>query len=896
MKSVLKCSLAYLIASAMVYSPIRKLFGKSENKHLASTVAVYFHPARTNGSMIESMIFVMFSLVYSGCMAAMSMFVSKAFLDWDLKFVGYAIDIIVFCAFGLGGIAFMKQRVNKPTFNTACSVAAIFLVTTLVKEGNIQVGKIALERVFAVLCLVCSGVIISAVICFVLWPKSAVAEFKKSLTRSMEINSEILTLLTESFIDCDNVYGTRYIKLKEEFNSCFKTIHKHLIDAKYELYFHGKEQELETLRDLANSSYKMSLHLNGLGSSAVTQWSLIKADTSAKSTNYGSINDMTSQEVVNSRIALTRYSSISSLHASLKAGTSESYSSLFKDFIKSLGPPMKKYIATIKEILDTVTMDSSFRQFLALTETIEATAMYSKAREEALMDLYQQKNFKEDRDFHSAANEEGAAASCGSFSYLLEEFGNELATFLSILGKYEVTLQPGNSPRTYKWMRFWEPVSPSYQKQVNSLTELLRKSAQDTSREKEQGTWSLKLWRSLHAFRRPDVQYGIKVGLGAALFSLPAFSGTFRPIFTKWRGEWGLITYVIIMNKSVGGTTHSVKIRIFGTFLGAVIAYFTWTAFPKNPYALAASGFVLSIPCFWMILHWKSQNLFGQFILLTFNLTVLYTYSLSISDRSDGDDDDDEKNLIVMQIAFHRFASVCMGVIWALFITVTIFPNTARHRLKRGLSVLWLQMGLVWKGDILATLPRKGDTEKKVIGIQGENLMQLIMIELNGFLQHAPREHRLKGPFPTKEYSILLQATQNILDAFQDISVLVAKDVKASSQELYILEYTSAERAELCNRIFLHFYLLSSAMRLGFPLPDKMPSTDHAIDRMLAKLNEYRLDKLREEDTTNYGYEEDFVLFYSYILVTINITEQLSRMALHIQNLFGVIEDDMFVV
>ena len=83
-------------------------------------------------------------------------------------------------------------------------------------------------------------------------------------------------------------------------------------------------------------------------------------------------------------------------------------------------------------------------------------------------------------------------------------------------------------------------------------------------------------------------------------------------------------------------------------------------------------------------------------------------------------------------------------------------------------------------------------------------------------------------------------------------------------------------------------------MRLGFPLPEKMPSTEHAIDRILVKLNECRLKNISKEE--DYGDDEDFVLFYSYILVTINITEQLAGMALQIQKLFGVIEDDIFQV
>lgn len=89
-------------------------------------------------------------------------------------------------------------------------------------------------------------------------------------------------------------------------------------------------------------------------------------------------------------------------------------------------------------------------------------------------------------------------------------------------------------------------------------------------------------------------------------------------------------------------------------------------------------------------------------------------------------------------------------------------------------------------------------------------------------------------------------------------------------------------------------------MRLGFPLPNKMPSTEHAIDRMLAKLNEYRAGAIGSGTVAagfvDPGYVEDFILFYSYVLATIAITEQLAELAVYIQELFGVIEEEMFEV
>lgn len=75
--------------------------------------------------------------------------------------------------------------------------------------------------------------------------------------------------------------------------------------------------------------------------------------------------------------------------------------------------------------------------------------------------------------------------------------------------------------------------------------------------------FSYRIWKALRIFRRDDVKFAIKVGGGAAIYALPAFIPSTRPIFayvylpyaiglisltisaSYWRGEWGLVSYMI---------------------------------------------------------------------------------------------------------------------------------------------------------------------------------------------------------------------------------------------------------------------------------------------------------------------------------------------------------------
>ncbi|KAL8658644.1 MAG: hypothetical protein Q9226_000859 [Calogaya cf. arnoldii] len=54
-KGVLKCSIAYLLGSLATFVPaIAAMLGQQDGKHMVATITVYFHPARSQGSMFEA--------------------------------------------------------------------------------------------------------------------------------------------------------------------------------------------------------------------------------------------------------------------------------------------------------------------------------------------------------------------------------------------------------------------------------------------------------------------------------------------------------------------------------------------------------------------------------------------------------------------------------------------------------------------------------------------------------------------------------------------------------------------------------------------------------------------------------------------------------------------------
>lgn len=930
-QNVLKCSLAYLIASLGVYwGPFNRFLGKTDSKHVAATTAVYFHPSRTKGSMHQLILFVLLSLTYSFVVSLSCRTVSAYFFNRGQDEISYLIDLVV-SSIGLGVIAFMKQKVNRQTFNTACSLASISLVTCIVKEGLLNSNVIPMARLISTSYVVLVGSLIPVVICYVIWPKSAVTALRTSLNDSFNIMSSLMSITTHRFLNGDKI-SPKDAEIFSLLRKKTSDLKGSLEEAQYELCVVGRTKEFDMYTEIVDATIALLEHLQALRSSCEMQWLLLHdLDTTSPTIQNNPNGQLRTQAQESESVrSLSSYNSdtihlsqsmenMSSSHpinTSFQETSDMDYTAmypmqLFDLFVYYLAPSIKSFVFTVKEVLSAVPFEKKFvdergydffvkssNYRLSLAKALE---LFESKQERSFDKLYSQDIFKPSNRVFKTDQEE-VTACCGNFSYLMGLYGYQLIHFLELTERFEAV--SGSSPRSWDWWKFWKKkVKSSNEIQLHStfleaLRELksqLKPYSRDDVTERttllptkgEFDRLRLRIWQSLSFFRRSDIQFGFRVGSGAFCISLFAFMPQTRDIFEIWRLEWTLVIYCIMMNKSLGGTTMTVKWRIIGTFLGAFTAYATYNVFDGNGVALAITGFLLSIPCFYIIIYWKKNNAYGRFLLLAFNLTALYSYGLAQKDSEDGYEGGDSP--IVGEIAFHRFVSVSIGIVWALTVASFFLPNSARGRLKAGLTVLWLRMGVIWNSDPLDY--RETGEGSNFVGIKDFKNTRNLLSECQVLLKQAPVEFRLKGSFPKEIYEKLLASTSAILDAFLNFQLMVEVDRRMDPTEGYVLEYIANERSELEHRIFLIFYMLASALALGFPLPTKPASTEHARMRMLLKLSAMRTKSTQEQmQLTN----EDYVLLYSYILVSTTISTELDKIMLLIKELLGDITEDIF--
>ncbi|KAG7709269.1 hypothetical protein KL914_001659 [Ogataea haglerorum] len=884
-RGVLKGALAYFVASWAVYSTtLSSILGNADSKHLICTIVVYFHPTRTKGSMIQSLIFVILSLSFAFSISVILMSISSKSYNMESPELGYGIDLVFSCA-ALGLISLTKQWVNKPTFNTACSLSAIVIISCVIKEGSQDGSVVPWTKIGSIFRIVLAGCIVSALTCYLLWPTSAEAKLKQHLNENADVQSRLLKLVSRSFLGYDHIDSSETNELVEKVKSSLKNLKKYLEEAKFELYLKGKEKEYHLLEDLVESCGKLWMTMAGMRMSVEFKYELLDTSnrvhteaTSLHSYYGGQFDGNTSNE--------------SDFDDEAVAIDSKE---LFDLFVYHLGPSIKSFSYTVRQILSGVPFNSDNEIEPAVEQYSKSLALakdlYSENHLKALKKLYDQDLFKTETDFDSKVDQEEVAASCGNFSFLLLEFSSELSEYLRILKELNA-VSTYDDTKSFEFLKFWKrSFSLSSTAPRNSTINDMILRIQGTNEDySAKMSLNYRVWRVVKILRSVDVQFGLRVGIGSLFIAIFAYIDKTKDFFDDWRGEWALVTFCIIMNKSVGGTTMTIKWRFLGTFLGAFTAYCVWVLLYPNALLMAVVGFLFSIGCFHIIINWEANNAFGRFILLTYNLTVLYSWTMAnkVIDKVPDYDDEGGDNPIIFEIAIHRFLGVSFGVIWALIVTMSLFPNSARSRIRRGLSILWLRMGIIWHSGPLAYEVDEHN-EYRLIGIRDRKTIHMIMAELETLLKQAPMEIRLKGPFPIGIYEKLLISTSRIIDAFENLNSIIEINKKLTPNEHSVLQSLAGEMSELENRVFLIFYMLASAMKLGFPLANKPASTEHSKERMLAKLSEIRKRSTSEKQVLS---DEDFVLLYTYNLVTNSITNELDVLLGLVADLYGRVSEE----
>ncbi|THH02540.1 hypothetical protein EW145_g6738 [Phellinidium pouzarii] len=702
-RNILKCAVAYFVASLFTFVPalshlIGSISSNGESKpspsgHMVATVAVYFNPAKTAGAMLEADLYCLLGLAWASfiSLGSMGMF-------WWIDVIPgweWLADVVAMVWIGLGmtAVAFMKVWMAKPSFNTACSMTTIILFVVVVKEGG-------LETLLQVACIIITGSLVSNVVCYLLWPQTAAAGLRNSMTRTLDSFETLLTLLTRTFLleEQDGERGTSQGRLQraiDNHQATFTLLQRSLAEARAEWALHAGGTA-SIYEDAVGCMQRLAQHLNGLRGGTRLQLELAQAARNGRIVLRGS----------------SEAGSVATKGKDVDGGASgkdedaanlQAAAEIFGELVDDMGPPLNALsYCTYEECVQkhVAQATTSFRREAALGNEYERTTDVLPAfgGHRAVMhghDRFSESAtslvLKDDEDHENAlltrSDADETVFLVYFFIFTLQEFAKELTSLVDAMNRiyalehmsrsrslwsrcvhffsfsqWRARLKPHAETKERPTLkrRFSSFITPHTQRRP-AVFPKVRPHAPNTVLTPARteltrfGRVGQALWRLGGILKRPNAKFAFKAGMATAILAAPAFFDRTRPIFVEYRGEWALISVLYI--------SFSLSYRLLLERLGALTAACIFTIFPENPIALSIFGFFYSIPCFYYIVS-KPQ------------LASSGSYNIR------------QRDVPVFEIAYFRSMSVIIGVVYAGLVSRIWWPAEARRELGNALSEL----------------------------------------------------------------------------------------------------------------------------------------------------------------------------------------------------------------
>lgn len=489
-RGVLKCTLAYTLASLWTFwAPLSAILGTPDGKHVVATITVYFHPARSAGSMIEAVLIAIVAVAYAQSVSILSMCTSVLFGGvLGLVALAHTLVLVIFIGGGFGFLGWIKSSMNNPLVNVGSTLASLAIIGVVTKEAAVVTHVFSNQKIFQIFQMLVFAIATTTTVNLLVWRVSAVSLLRISMGKASGCLGDMLAQITISFLD-----GSPGSLSSEEFiaaSSSYSTLHpqlaRNLRESKFERYFWGDENLYQLDRAVVKSIETLAQSIGGLRSAATTQFTLLEeshalspsepakpvsdagwSSTLSRDPSALSTNDKTGvtalsaiEEVSGKSAGQDRSDGNNDSKATRPVQTVQlrNASDIFDFFISLLGPSMKSLAYTLSEVLGEqpfgsspdfkVTVNDNFRHSLT-----EALFLFNAARADALEKLYKRLQLRGARSEKLQGDFEEVAAACGHFSFSLQTFGEEMQKYLGILD--DLKHEGDHRTRTWRWLQWW---------------------------------------------------------------------------------------------------------------------------------------------------------------------------------------------------------------------------------------------------------------------------------------------------------------------------------------------------------------------------------------------------------------------------------------------------------
>ncbi|KAJ9091755.1 hypothetical protein QFC19_008965 [Naganishia cerealis] len=692
-----------------------------------------FHPGRSIGSMFLASKYCIVLALLAALFSLASIFTLQLFDHffpkegtWGFQ-VGDVTVLVLWIGSSMAGLAWLKQWVNNPSFNTAS---------------------------------------ISNLVCFTLWPQSATTKLQTSIATTLDSFSTLFRLLNATFLLDRPPNDASYTSLQtaaQSHSAAFTQLKADLAEAQHERLLDRRinAKQRERYAAVTDSLTRLAQHLTGMRGGTGLQSDLLRGTKQGilqvKTASSFDSDASDESEETRSRGARDKQESLGHGKQKIRGDRDLSKAgNLFWAFRDEVAEEMRqltdlscKVLHDVKLAMTDLNSSADHSTLLRADHALLQAALksFTTTTIYAINTLYHGTLHKHDSAIFGAprTSESGSSEAVYLiyfFIFTLEEFVREEIQLVEamcelVAGSHRTSLPgftrwfsparwrrqihaTGKRSRLRRGILQLNPLDPSDlqppvfpKKDKNNPNTLTTPSPENLSKRERvyQALWALQA-----RLRENDIKYALKVGLGTVILASPAFSTRYRDTFLEFRGEWALIAFWATMSPSIGSTNLWVDLALS-------------------------------------------------------NLTCLYAYNQRQSDLS------------AFEIGWRRATSVIVGVMWATVVSNYWWPFAARKELRIGLSDFCLDLAYLYSRLVRVysqshdeactwhplvdqihdsddqvdslTLMSKKELENDMAIRQFMSMelhLQIQLIKLRALLTQTANEPRLKGPFPKDTY------------------------------------------------------------------------------------------------------------------------------------------------
>lgn len=210
-------------------------------------------------------------------------------------------------------------------------------------------------------------------------------------------------------------------------------------------------------------------------------------------------------------------------------------------------------------------------------------------------------------------------------------------------------------------------------------------------------------------------------------------------------GYWAAISALIVMQSNVGATLNASRTRLAGTAVGAIVGGLFAALFGMNTMAFAVAVALAFFVCDSLRLA-ESQRL----ATVTVAIIILVAHTSS-----------------AWVIALHRFEEVALGILVALLVSLTLWPNHARRSVRLGVADILLKVDAVYRAVMRTYLGEKAPSLEPLKSAlsaalrKNADLLQFALQETFGPMREretlallAQQEERISHAVDTLEFAV----------------------------------------------------------------------------------------------------------------------------------------------